>query len=552
MTPSTPLPPSPLYPHDSGRPRLRVTVVLACHALPGWLDETLAALETAPFVELALLRSPPAPARRQGSLLWRCLYRGDRALLGSLSSVLAPRPLRPSLAAAPLYDDGALTRAVATTTPDVLLCLGRSPAPVALWPLARRAAWSLPAEACHADGALLHLLPAFLRGEAGTVSGLPIHDDRAGQHLLLEPTDVSVAQLSLARNSAYQLQKAPAQLLRALRHLHRDEPLEALPVSVPRPPGRLASLRLCLALALRGLRRRLPRLGRIERWTLAFRRNGHPLRPEAPDAHGFRCWTPPAGWFWADPFPWSRGGEDLVFFEALPYASGVGEIHMARIDADGQPSAPVAVIADGRHRSYPFLVEHGGEPLMLVECAESRRLEAWRPERWPDRWRAVATLLEGWRIVDATLHRHAGRWWLFACVAETPFDDGGREFNELFLFHADDPLGPWQPHPDNPVVRGVARARPAGPLFEHGGRLIRPAQDCTLEYGHRIVFHEVLRLDETAYEERPLGRLDPVWAPGLRGCHTYARHGRLEFLDAKFLVPSRAARGAVPRAPGAP
>lgn len=144
--------------------------------------------------------------------------------------------------------------------------------------------------------------------------------------------------------------------------------------------------------------------------------------------------------------------------------------------------------------------------------------------------------------MDGTLWQQDGRWWLFACVAETPFDDGGREFNELFLFHADTPLGPWTPHRQNPVVSDVRSARPAGPLFMHEGRLVRPSQDCAAEYGHRIVFNEVRRLDPEVYEERPLATLNPDWAPALRGCHTYAQAGRLELLDAKYLAPTRDTR----------
>jgi hypothetical protein len=76
----------------------------------------------------------------------------------------------------------------------------------------------------------------------------------------------------------------------------------------------------------------------------------------------------------------------------------------------------------------------------------------------------------------------------------------------------------------------------------HEGRLVRPSQDCAAEYGHRIVFNEVRRLDTEVYEERPLATLNPDWAPALRGCHTYAQAGRLELLDAKYLAPTRDAR----------
>jgi hypothetical protein len=305
---------------------------------------------------------------------------------------------------------------------------------------------------------------------------------------------------------------------------------------------------LCLRIIARSALRHLPRLGRRERWTLATRRAARPLDPSAPSAEGFQAWTPPRGWFWADPFPYAHEGREHVFFEAYDYERAIGEIHVAPVDPAGRAGPHEPVMRGEQHLSYPFLFEHEGQPHLIVECAQSRRIDAFRPEHYPTRWTKAATLLDGWRAVDGTLLQHGGRWWLFACVAETPFDDGGREFNELFLFHAGSPLGPWTPHRQNPVVADVRSARPAGPLFVHEGRLLRPSQDCAAEYGHRIVFNEVLRLDPDHYEETPLGTLEPDWAPDLRGCHTYARSGRLELIDLKRLVPARLTRpDAAPR-----
>lgn len=527
---------TPLY-MDPAAPRLRVLVLLAADPLPAWLDECLTALQRTPFLEVESLRMACTPARRKGSLAWRAYQRLDRGLLGDLAPVMTLRPSGTKLRNGPVMDAAALRARAEAFLPDVVLTVG-SATPVDLWPLARRAAWSIPAEACDAGYALLHLLPAFLHGEPEALSGFPVVDDRTGTGLLLDPAMVSIAQLSLARNTAYQLQKAPAKLIRSLRRLHRGEPLRAEAMGIERPPGTRAALVLAAKLGLRSASRHLPRFGKREAWWLAARRKARGMDPDAPEADAFDPWPPPRGWFWADPFPWRQDGREHVFFEAYDFERAIGEIHAVEVDAEGRPGAPFTVMAGDHHLSYPFLFESSGEPRMVVECASSRRIELHRPEDYPRRWTPVATLLEGWRAVDATLHHHDGRWWMFTCVAETPFDDGGREFNELFLFHAERPEGPWLPHRQNPVVADVRRARPAGPLFMHEGRLIRPSQDCAAEYGHRIVFNHVRRLDPDHYEESPLGTLEPDWAPGLRGCHTYARCGNLEVVDAKFLVPA--------------
>ena len=53
-----------------------------------------------------------------------------------------------------------------------------------------------------------------------------------------------------------------------------------------------------------------------------------------------------------------------------------------------------------------------------------------------------------------------------------------------------------------------------------------------------MVFNEVLVLSPTDYHERPLGRLDPDWAPGLDGCHTYNEASGVEVLDIRGAPPA--------------
>jgi hypothetical protein len=87
-------------------------------------------------------------------------------------------------------------------------------------------------------------------------------------------------------------------------------------------------------------------------------------------------------------------------------------------------------------------------------------------------------------------------------------------------------------------VSDVRRARPAGRLFHHQGRLIRPSQDCAIGYGKALVFNEVLELGPTVYRERTLSRLAPDWAFALDGCHTYNHDGSIEVLDVLGYPPA--------------
>ena len=59
---------------------------------------------------------------------------------------------------------------------------------------------------------------------------------------------------------------------------------------------------------------------------------------------------------------------------------------------------------------------------------------------------------------------------------------------QLEVWHAASPLGPWEPHPMNPVANGHRSAgfRNGGRLVQHDGRLYRFGQDCGQTYGHRV------------------------------------------------------------------
>jgi hypothetical protein len=130
---------------------------------------------------------------------------------------------------------------------------------------------------------------------------------------------------------------------------------------------------------------------------------------------------------------------------------------------------------------------------------------------------------------DATLFQHEGTLWLFANVAER----GTSDWDALHLFFADSLHSEWRPHPLNPVVRDVTRARPAGRLFWDVGRLIRPAQDCSVRYGRAITLNRVDVLTKTDYVEVPVGRITAGWAVGNVAAHGFDYTDAIEVIDGR-------------------
>jgi hypothetical protein len=124
-------------------------------------------------------------------------------------------------------------------------------------------------------------------------------------------------------------------------------------------------------------------------------------------------------------------------------------------------------------------------------------------------------------------------WWLFCNI-------GGRDFSsndELHVFHAETPFGPWTPHKLNPVKSDVRSARPAGRLFCKDGVLYRPSQDCSVRMGGAIVMNRITRLTPDDFEEEAVARIEPTWRKGMLGTHTLNTAGALTVLDCFTYVP---------------
>jgi hypothetical protein len=266
-------------------------------------------------------------------------------------------------------------------------------------------------------------------------------------------------------------------------------------------------------------------------WFLAYRTNAEAFvrNSERFRADGYRLVLPPPGRYYADPFVFEHQGEDHLLFEEWRDDLDKGVVSWMKRDGE-RLTAPEQVLECPYHLSYPFVLRSGGEVFMIPETADARRIEMYRAVDFPGRWEPAAILVDGIRAVDPTLFEQDGTWWMFANVGE----DGSSTCDQLWLFHADSIGGPWRPHVRNPVKMDVRSARPAGPLFRRGGRLIRPAQDCSTAYGCALTLCEVTRLTRTEYAEVEVEKLLPGWLPSNVGFHTLSSSAGLEVIDGKM------------------
>lgn len=533
---------------------------------PWWVGKIVDDIRGSDFAELALVvhnQHVPAQASRWRNLAPHLLYstylRVDRKLFGrvarprydafapvDLGAKLAGVPVLPVLPEMKKFTDrfpAAEAAALREADLDVIFRFGFRILKGDVLTAARYGIWSFH----HGDNREYRGGPPSFweMYEKNPVAGaiLQILTDKldGGKVIYRSLSKTNTLSLFLTKNRVYL--KTSNFALRRLRDLHQhgfgyieqlDTYREQLAHQKPiyRMPDNSTAARFLGRIALTAAFRAAQRLTQRERWFVAIRprRAGVPPAFLSHDLTGFTPLPVPAGHFHADPFLWRDGDQSYVFFEDHVYAEGRARIAYRRLDRGATVGPPTPALTCDYHLSYPFLFAWNGTTYMLPETRSAGAVQLFRAEAFPDRWVLDRTLIDGIDAVDPTLFEWQSRWWLALNVAV----GDGSTCDELSLFVADTPLGPFRPHAHNPVLSDVRRARSAGRVFLHEGALIRPAQDCGPEYGHAVRFQRIDVLDEQRFALTELGMVGPDWLPGNVGTHTYNCDDRYEVIDGRL------------------
>lgn len=543
---------SPLYaaPPANG-PLLRIGLLIDTARVPAWIARVVEEMRDSGFCRIALaVDSNGARDRdiRPRNFLYDAYTRLDARLRRGPGSALLERDLSSILSDAvwlhvvPAGENGnALpantdVEAIRAANLDVLLRFGfTNEWARALASTARYGVWNYALGNSREAEGDSSLFREIQRGDPVSTSELWQWMPTSTAPQLLFRSQGSTHPHSLEMGQQAACWKASNFVMRRLRGLATTGRLVHMQSRSPppeshAPPGTLEMGRFLVRNVAHQARAFVRNRTSVEHWSIVWRK-GLQLDPDKPAFEGARELPCPRGHFYADPFLFRHEGVDWLFLEDYDYAVGKADIAAIPFDANGLVGTARTVFKLEEHLSYPYIFEWRGQTYLMPEIGDvGGPVRLFRARRFPDDWEFACELLSGHRAVDATLHEHAGRWYLFVNICETP---GGSENDELFLFHADTPLGPFLPHPQNPIVSDVRHARPAGRIFSHAGRWIRPSQDCGGGYGRAVVFNEILVLDPERYEERSLGRLAPDREHGCIGCHTYAASGNFEVVDLK-------------------
>lgn len=217
--------------------------------------------------------------------------------------------------------------------------------------------------------------------------------------------------------------------------------------------------------------------------------------------------------FYADPF-FSADGK-LIRVEALNSKTGRGEI----IEIDSKTLILKNKILKGPHYSYPFSIQDSSIEYIIPEVASHSSPYAVTGEEKSTQLKLKG--LEGLRIIDGSILKHGSTYYLFGCLAESASD-------LLQLYISENLLGPYTPHPQNPIVLDPESARMAGKVIAIDGQLLRFGQNNCHNYGSSITVLEITELTREHYAERKVGTIEIVDA---RGPHTLDIHKERVVVD---------------------
>ena len=243
----------------------------------------------------------------------------------------------------------------------------------------------------------------------------------------------------------------------------------------------------------------------------------------------FKKIMPPKDRFFADPFIIKKENTYYIFIEEFVYKSNKGHIAIIKMDENGSYEEPVKIIDKPYHLSYPFIFKDKDDYFLIPESNSNKTIELYKCIEFPFKWEFQRNLMKNIDAVDTTLFHYKRKWWLFANIVENP---GASYLDELFLFYAESfNTEEWIPHPLNPVISDVRKSRPAGNIFIHDGKLIRPSQNSSNRYGFGLKINEITILNENEYEEIEIESFEPDWDKQILAIHTLNNVGNLTVAD---------------------
>jgi hypothetical protein len=219
--------------------------------------------------------------------------------------------------------------------------------------------------------------------------------------------------------------------------------------------------------------------------------------------------------FVADPFMCLANDCWYLFFEALNFNRGKGEIGLATSQDGLSWQYQKIVLREDFHLSYPYVFQVENDYFMIPETFEDRSVRLYKATDFPHKWELVNILLKGKDFVDASIVYFQNYWWLFSTTQAS---------DALYLYFSPNLTEGWTEHPQSPVIKDNKQiARPGGRVIPYNQQLIRYTQDGTMVYGKEISAFIITELTPEHYQEQAAVTSPIIKAAG-RGWNTLGMH----------------------------
>jgi hypothetical protein len=305
-----------------------------------------------------------------------------------------------------------------------------------------------------------------------------------------------------------------------------------LPVSaIYKMPGNLRMLRFLIKVATNKLKFHFKDLFQAEKWNVGIipsgfeelENSGKPL----PEPKWLNL-SHEKSVYHADPFGFVKDGICFIVCEEYDYRNAKGVLKSFQVNLNtGLISNETIALEKDYHLAFPYLFEYSNNWYCIPENSAGGNVELYRFDYQTGKLIFEQTLVENLQAIDLALFFHEGNWWMF-------FTDKIATNERLKIWYSPNLHGPYKSHFNNPVKVDIRSSRPAGNPFIHKGKLLRPAQDCSIRSGRQIVINEIVKLSPTEFEEKEYLNFSPskIWKYK-KGMHTFCVTEKMLIVDGK-------------------
>ena len=157
-------------------------------------------------------------------------------------------------------------------------------------------------------------------------------------------------------------------------------------------------------------------------------------------------------------------------------------------------------ILSGHHFSYPFSISYQNKEYIFPEVAEDLSASYYHLNSGNEMKPLQIKGMEYIHITDPTLFKKDNFYYIFCNHLDAPNE-------RLHLYLSNSFFGPYQEHPNSPIVLDPESARMAGKIISNGSDLYRFGQNNCSMYGKEILVHKIAALSPSEYKEQKINTL---------------------------------------------